>query len=116
MEQKIIRGGVYLAKLNPSKEDEIGKVRPIIVLNSQIILNTEPPVIFICPLSSKSYEAFSDLHVKLIARDGLNSDSFALVEHCRSISISRLNYPRISQATAMELNTIITRLQCLIGA
>ena len=59
MEQKIIRGGGCLAKLNHSKEDEIGKVRPIIVLNSQIIPNTEPPVIFIYPLSSKSYETLN---------------------------------------------------------
>ncbi|MDA9163862.1 type II toxin-antitoxin system PemK/MazF family toxin [Rickettsiaceae bacterium] len=116
VEQKITRGGVYLAKLNPSKELEIGKVRPVIILNSQIILDATPPVIFICPLSSKSYEAFSDLHVKLSSRNGLNNNSFALVEHCRSISISRLNHPRISQASEIELDSITTRLQHLVGA
>jgi mRNA interferase MazF len=115
VEQKITRGGIYLAKLNPSKESEIGKVRPVIVLNSQIILNAEPPIIFICPLSSKSHKAFADLHVEITSRDGLNSNSFALVEHCRSISISRLNYPRISQISAAEISTIIMRLQHLIG-
>ena len=115
VEQKLTRGGIYLAKLNPSKESEIGKVRPVIILNSQIILNVEPPIVFICPLSSKSHEAFADLHVKISAGDGLNNDSFALVEHCRSISISRLNYPRISQISAVEISTIIMRLQHLIG-
>jgi len=27
-----IRGGVYLAKLNPSKYDEVGKLRPVVIL------------------------------------------------------------------------------------
>lgn len=58
MEEKIIltRGGIYLAKLNPAKLSEVGKVRPVIILNCQKILDSQPPIVFICPLSSKSYD------------------------------------------------------------
>lgn len=115
VEEAITRGAIYLAKLNPSKESEVGKVRPVVVLNSQVILDVMPPVIFICPLSSKSHVAFENLHVKIVARDGLEIDSFALVEHCRSISMSRLIYPRISQVSSAELEMIILRLQRLVG-
>ena len=34
------RGGIYLAKLNPTKYDEIGKLRPVVILTSQNILNS----------------------------------------------------------------------------
>lgn len=30
----LTRGGIYLAKLNPAKKDEVGKIRPVVVLNS----------------------------------------------------------------------------------
>jgi len=66
-----IRGGVYLAKLNPSKHNEIGKLRPVVVLTSQKILDSKPPLIFICPLSSKSHEDFQYLHCVISARDKL---------------------------------------------
>ena len=63
VEQEILnRGGIYLAKLDPTKKNEVGKIRPVIILNSQTILNTSPPIIFICPLSSKSQPEFSELH------------------------------------------------------
>lgn len=31
-------GGIYLTKLNPAKENEIGKIRPAITLTAQTIL------------------------------------------------------------------------------
>ncbi len=36
VEQKEIltRGGIYLARLDPAKINEVGKIRPIIILNS----------------------------------------------------------------------------------
>lgn len=109
------RGGVYLAKLSPTKDAEVGKVRPIILLNSQAILNKKPPIIFVCPLSSKSYSEFSGLHFELAPRDSLKVRSYALLEHCRSISLGRVVYPRLAQVTDSELNGILHKLQILIG-
>jgi mRNA interferase MazF len=114
-QQILIRGGVYLAKLDPAKQGEVGKIRPIIILNSQIILNINPPIIFICPLSSQSKPEFSKLHVELEIRDNLQVKSYALVEHCRSITINRIIHPRLAQTTFTELNSILHQLQRLIG-
>lgn len=117
MEQKVIltRGGVYLAKLDPSKADEVGKIRPVVVLTSQAILSITPPTVFICPLSSKSQKEFSSLHVGLPPRDNLFSFSYALSEHCRSITIKRIIYPRLAQLTDGELSLILHHLQQLVG-
>lgn len=116
MEQKelLTQGGIYLAKLDPSKTTEVGKIRPVIVLNSQTILNSTPSIIFICPLSSQSQPEFNSLHILLTPRDGLKVISYTLVEHCRAISISRIVYPRIAQVTTEELNIIIHYLNRLI--
>lgn len=45
-----IRGGVYLARLDPAKGAEVGKCRPVVLLTDQGLLDIEPPHIFICPL------------------------------------------------------------------
>lgn len=115
--EKIIltRGGVYLAKLDPAKKAEIGKMRPVVILTAQLILNSTPPLLFICPLSSQSYPAFKALHVELPPRDNLQKKSYALVEHCRSITIDRLVYPRLAQLTPSEINLILHRLQRIVG-
>jgi len=109
-----IRGGVYLAKLNPSKYDEIGKLRPVVVLTSQKILDSKPPLIFICPLSSKSHEDFKYLHCAISARDKLKNNSFVLIEHSKSISYKRLHGTCLSVLTKNELEQIINNIVFLI--
>lgn len=108
------RGGIYLAKLNPAKKDEVGKIRPVILLNAQAILDTNPPIVFVCPLSSKSQSQLSKLHICLDIRDNLKIKSYTLVEHCRSINIGRIIHPRIAQLTPTEIQNVLDKLKILI--
>ncbi len=110
----LTQGGIYLAKLNPSKKGEVGKVRPVVVLTNQIILDSEPPIIFVCPLSSQSHKKFASLHIEIPARDSLSTLSYALVEHCRAISHQRIATHRLAQLQHREVVDIIQRLNTLI--
>jgi mRNA interferase MazF len=115
VEQEILtRGGIYLARLDPTKGAEIGKIRPVIILNAQILLDVNPPLVFICPLSRHSQPKYSHLHVELPARDNLKITSFALIERCRSISLRRLIFPRLAQLTQIELSLIHHLLKRLV--
>lgn len=108
----LTQGGVYLARrLDPSKHAEVGKIRPVVVLMGQFILDVQPASVLVCPLSSQSYPECSQLHVALPPRDSLQKDSYALVEHCRSISVKRLIAPRLAQLTTKELGLIFIRLR-----
>jgi mRNA interferase MazF len=111
----LTRGGVYLARLDPAKHIEIGKIRPVIILTAQLILNTTPDILFVCPLSSQSYPEFRPLHVELSPRDSLLKNSYALIEHCRSISLKRLLPDRLAQLTPDEITLVLDRLQRLLG-
>jgi mRNA interferase MazF len=113
--EPLTRGGIYLARLDPAKGAEIGKLRPVLILSAKEVLEVEPPILFICPLSSRSDPAFAPLHVPLPPRDGLKSQSYALVEHCRAISRRRVLRERLAQLTDMELNAVLHRLQRLVG-
>jgi len=110
----LTQGGIYLAKLNPTKPGEVGKVRPVIVLTNQIILDSNPPIIFICPLSSQSHKNFESLHIELPARDSLLKTSFALIEYCRAISHQRIEKHRLAELQRREIIEIIQRLNTLI--
>lgn len=114
-EEILTRGGIYLARLDPAKNAEVGKIRPVAILTSQTILDITPPTLFICPLSSQSQPEFSSLHIKLPSRDNLEVASYALIEHCRSISVKRIIFPRLAQLTSAEIRLILHRLQRLVG-
>ncbi len=113
--ERLSRGGIYLAWLDPAKGAKVGKLRPVAVLSAKEVLEVDSPLLFICPLSSRSNAVFDSLHVTLPPRDGLKVKSYALVEHCRAISRSRLLSERIAQLTEEELATILHRLQRLVG-
>ena len=71
----LTRGGVYLGKLNPAKHNEIGKVRPVIILNSQLILDSMPPIIFICPLSCSGLLSKREW-LAFVGKNGLKLNDF----------------------------------------
>lgn len=73
------------------------------------------PHVFVCPLSGQSDPNCQALHLPLPARDSLKVKSYALVEHCRAISIRRLQSERLAKLETDELNEIIRRLHRLVG-
>lgn len=115
-QEKLTQGSIYLARLDPAKHAEVGKIRPVIILTTQIILDSNPLFVFICPLSSKSQAEFVGLHVKLLQRDSLKTTSYALVEHCRSIATARLIWPRLGQLMRDEIKEILRRLNSVTSA
>jgi len=106
---------VYLVRLDPVKGAEVGKLRPVVLLTDQSLLDMDPPHIFVCPLSGRSNPDYQALHLSLPARDSLKVNSYALVEHCRAISIRRLQSERLAKLETDEINEIIRRLHRLVG-
>ena len=106
---------MYLARLDPAKGAEVGELRPVVVLTDQSLLDVGPPQVFVCPLSGRSNPDYQALHLSLPARDSLKVKSYALVEHCRAISIRRLQSERLAKLEIDELNEIIRRLNRLLG-
>ncbi|SMN16861.1 transcriptional regulator, PemK family [uncultured Candidatus Thioglobus sp.] len=47
----LVRGGVYLANLNPSKGTEIGKIRPVLIIQSDSLNSIGHTTVNILPLT-----------------------------------------------------------------
>jgi mRNA interferase MazF len=112
---QLTRGGVYLARLDPVKGAEVGRLTPVVVLTDQALLDVSPPHVFVCPLTGQYDPDYQALHVSLPARDSLKVSSYALVEHCRAISTRRLLSDRLAKLEIDEINEIIRRLHRLVG-
>ncbi len=81
---------VYLANLNPGFKAEPGKVRPIVVIQTDLLNNVHPTTI-VCPITSKIHSKASVLRVHLPKNEaGLPKASDILVDQIRAIDNSRI--------------------------
>jgi len=102
------RGDIVGINLNPKKGDEIGKIRPCIVISDDDenhILDT----IIVIPLSTQLIDDMLPYRVRLLKRDKLEKDSDILINHIRTISKKRVT-SKISKITNEEYKLIISNL------
>ena len=84
------RGSVWLANLNPGRRTEPGKIRPVLVVQSQALLDAEHPSTLIIPLTSHLINDAEPLRLRIYAQEGLDKDSDLLLDQLRAIDNKRL--------------------------
>ncbi len=86
---KIQRQLVYLANLNPRMGTEPGKLRPVLVIQSNLLNDVHPSTI-ICPITTKVAHSANILRVHLKKNQaGLSDDSDVLIDQVRAIDNRR---------------------------
>jgi len=73
-------GEVWLANFNPGRGSEPGKVRPVLILQNQALLDSGHPSTLILPLTTNLIEDAEPLRVRIPAHGGLSKDSDLLVD------------------------------------
>lgn len=86
----IRRGSIWLANLNPRHGTEAGKTRPVLVMQSQALLDAGHPLTIIIPLTTNLTENAEPLRIRVKARDSLKKDSDLLIDQVRAIGNTRL--------------------------
>lgn len=86
---KIKRGTIYLADLNPRIGTEPGKIRPVLVVQTNLLNNTHPSTI-VCPLTTQCTDKTSVLRVHIKKGQGdLSENSDVLIDQIRAIDNRR---------------------------
>lgn len=86
---KINKFHLYLADLNPRSGTEPGKVRPVVVVQTNLLNNVHPSTI-ICPITSNVSKNTSILRIHLSRKEtNLEKISEILVDQIRSIDNKR---------------------------
>lgn len=83
-------GEVWLANLNPGRGTEPGKVRPVLILQNQALLDAEHPSTLVIPLTTNLSEDAEPLRIRISAGDRLDRDSDLLVDQLRAVDNKRL--------------------------
>lgn len=88
---EIKKGQVYIADLNPRMGTEPGKVRPVVVIQTDLLNGVHPSTV-ICPITTNVQPKVKYLRVHLAAGEGgLKEPSDILVDQIRAIDNLRLN-------------------------
>jgi mRNA interferase MazF len=97
----MIRGEVYLAKLDPTVGSEQQGSRPVLVVQADR-LNSILPTVVVVPFTSKTKRAsLPTCHLVRAGEGGLTVDSVALLHQIRTLDIQRLQrlMGQVSQQT-----------------
>lgn len=84
------RGEIWLANLNPGKGTEPGKIRPVLIIQCQELLDVIHPSTLIIPLTSNLIDDAEPLRLRIPAGERLKKDSDLLVDQVRAIDNKRL--------------------------
>lgn len=110
---KIEKFGVYLADLNPALGTEAGKVRPVVVVQTNLLNNVHPSTI-VCPITSKTVSGAQLLRVHTPKQEcGLEKDSDILVDQVRAIDNRRF-IRQVGKLGLQHKRSLLRNLQLLI--
>ena len=90
---KLQKFRIYLADLNPVHGTEPGKIRPVVIVQTDL-LNNEHPSTVVCPTTTRIVKEVSVLRVHLSRKEsGLSKDSDILIDQIRAIDNRRFLRP-----------------------
>ena len=84
------KGEIYLARLNPKKGNEIGKLRPILIFQTNLLNECEHPTTIILPISTYLIDDSYPLRYRINKRDNLEKNSDILCDQIRAIDNQRI--------------------------
>lgn len=84
------RGEIWLANLAPRRGTEPGKTRPVLIVQSQALLDANHPSTLVIPLTTNLVEDAEPLRIRIPAVGKLRRDSELLVDQLRAIDNRRL--------------------------
>lgn len=104
---------IWLADLNPRFGAEPGKMRPVIILQTDLLPNAHPTVI-ILPVTSQVHTKVTILRVHLNKKiNGLKSPSDILIDQVRSIDKKRLQR-KLGALTEQQIEKVLKNTKILI--
>jgi mRNA interferase MazF len=84
------RGEVWLAHLNPRRGIEVGKTRPVLVVQAQALIDAGHPSTIIVPLTTNLIADAEPLRIRVSATQSLRHNSDLLIDQIRAIDNRRL--------------------------
>jgi mRNA interferase MazF len=109
------RGEVWVANLNPPRGREIGKIRPVLIMQSDELNAATTPMVVCLPLTSQVHSGFRRWRVTLPARDRLLNPCQVITDQPRTIDRERFAEGPLTALTDDEMAEVERGLRAVLG-
>ena len=104
---------IYLADLSPSMGTEPGKIRPVVVVQTDLLNNVHPSTL-ICPFTTNLTKSASVLRVHVPKKEsGLDADSDVLTDQIRAIDNRRFK-KHVGKLAPSQQEKLLANLRILV--
>lgn len=108
---KLKQFDIWLANLNPGRGTEPGKIRPVVVIQTDL-LNENHPSTLVCPVTTNVIAEIELLRVHL-HKNQLDKPSDILVDRIRAIDNKRL-IKKLASLTPTQIQTLKRNLRVVL--
>ncbi|MCT0205223.1 type II toxin-antitoxin system PemK/MazF family toxin [Synechococcus sp. CS-602] len=111
----IRRGEIWVARLHPNQGAEVGKVRPVVVIQADPLSEAGLATVLVVPLTTQQRRGAEALRVSVPARDRLLRNSYAMAEQPRALDRTRIGEGPLTILTRAEMATLEQALRSVMG-
>jgi len=108
------KGEIYLARLNPKKGNEVGKIRPVLIYQTNLLNDCEHTTTIILPVSTVLIDDTYPLRYRISKRDNLEQTSDILCDQIRAIDNQRIIGNSLTQLSMKELLEIDKQISIVL--
>ena len=109
------KGEIYLAKLNPKKGNEVGKLRPVLIYQTDFLNEVKHPTTTVLPLSTVLIDDSYPLRYRVSEREKLEQNSDILCDQIRTIDNGRILPQKIAELTLKEILEVDVQVSIVLG-
>lgn len=105
------RGEIWTANLDPKQGKEVGKLLPVVIVQTDLLNQVNHPTVLIMPISSR-YQKENILRLA-IQSSGLKKDSFVLIDQIRAIDTDARLHKKIGDLPTEFMTIINQRIKAI---
>lgn len=109
------RGEVWVGNLNPPRGREIGKIRPVLIMQAPEIDWQVTPMVVILPMSTQVIPGLKRWRIPVAARDRLKRDCQVVTDQPRALDRQRIGEGPLTTLTDDEMLAVENGLKALLG-
>jgi mRNA interferase MazF len=109
------RGEIWLGQLNPSRGVEIGKTRPVLIIQDSSLTASGHRTVIILPLTTQLRPEYEPIHVTIPARGGLRESSQVMTDSPRTLDRERLLKGPLARVSGDEMLAVEKGLLAALG-
>lgn len=100
------RGEIWLADLDPQHGTEPGKTRPVLIVQTQALLDAGHPSTIVIPLTTELVADAEPLRVRVTAAGRLRRASDLLIDQLRAIDNRRLTHGPLTRLSSSQMSAV----------